>query len=78
LFDSAEQLQAMVPKRLHAQLRWAPAFVHVLTHKDLHLHACYLDIKAPLKLGEGSWYKAGQWQVMGLPAPVRQLLSQTI
>jgi A/G-specific adenine glycosylase len=78
LFDSAEQLQAVVPERLHSQLRWAPAFVHVLTHKDLHLHTCYLDIKAPLKLGEGSWYKAGQWQVMGLPAPVRQLLSQTL
>jgi A/G-specific adenine glycosylase len=77
LFDSAEELLTAVPKHLHTQLRWAPAFVHVLTHKDLHLHACFLDIKEPVKLAEGAWYSALQWPVLGLPAPVRQLLAQT-
>jgi len=77
LFDSAEQILAAVPKQLHAQLRWAPAFVHVLTHKDLHLHVCYVDVKEPVKLAEGAWYSALQWPLLGLPAPVRQLLAQT-
>ena len=76
LFDSAEQLLAVVPKHLHTQLRWEPAFVHVLTHKDLHLHTCYLALPKPMKLGEGVWCSAEQWPVMGLPAPVRQLLAQ--
>jgi A/G-specific adenine glycosylase len=77
LFDSADALLAMVPIRLHAQLSWEPAFVHVLTHKDLHLHACYLKLPEPVALGEAAWYGADKWPVMGLPAPVRQLLAQT-
>ena len=77
LFDSEKQLLEAVPERLRHLLRLEPAFVHVLTHKDLHLHACYLDIKEPVKLAEGAWYSASQWPVLGLPAPVRQLLAQT-
>jgi len=77
LFDSAEQLLAVLPPGLHGRLRWAPAFVHVLTHKDLHLHACYLKLPEPVTLGEGAWYGADKWPVLGLPAPVRQLLAQT-
>ena len=56
-----------------------PVFLHVLTHKDLHLHPVRLDgiTPADMALGEGAaggWYAADQWQALGLPAPVRKLL----
>ena len=75
LFDSEEALRAAVPNRLQQHLVFEPAFVHVLTHKDLHLHPVRLRLKAPTTLGEGAWYGAQQWPQMGLPAPVRQLLA---
>lgn len=53
-----------------------PAFVHVLTHKDLHLHpvsvACVAE-RPPTEAG--SWFEAGEWSALGLPAPVRKLLA---
>ena len=54
-------------------------FLHVLTHKDLHLHPVRLDGMpvAGMALAEGAaggWYAADQWQGLGLPAPVRKLL----
>ena len=56
-----------------------PVFLHVLTHKDLHLHPVRLDgiTPADMALEEGAaggWYAADQWQALGLPAPVRKLL----
>ena len=56
-----------------------PVFLHVLTHKDLHLHPVRLDGMpvAGMALAEGAaggWYAADQWQGLGLPAPVRKLL----
>jgi len=52
-----------------------PPFVHVLTHKDLHLHPvlALLEEKAQLCL-EGAWVSATVWPSLGLPAPVRRLL----
>jgi A/G-specific adenine glycosylase len=53
-----------------------PAFLHVLTHKDLHLHpvsVAYAVERPPI--GSGSWFGAGEWPVLGLPAPVRKLLA---
>ena len=76
LFESEEQLREAIPQQLRQQLRPEPAFVHVLTHKDLHLHPCYLVLPNKTAFGEGAWYSAAQWPVMGLPAPVRQLLAQ--
>ncbi|GAA4336804.1 A/G-specific adenine glycosylase [Variovorax defluvii] len=52
-----------------------PAFVHVLTHKDLHLHPVSVhcpDTHAPTEAGH--WFEAGEWAALGLPAPVRKLL----
>lgn len=75
LFDSEEALRAALPVRLQKQLQFEPAFVHVLTHKDLHLHPVRLRLATDEKLGEGAWYSAQAWPAMGLPAPVRQLLA---
>ncbi|HVZ44579.1 MAG TPA: A/G-specific adenine glycosylase [Ramlibacter sp.] len=53
-----------------------PPFVHVLTHKDLHLHPVHALVrKAPG--GEGAWFGAEAWPELGLPAPIRKLLLST-
>ena len=76
-FESREALQAKLPARFQARLRDAPAFTHVLTHKDLHLHpvAVQLPVSA-LTAVEGAWFAADQWPALGLPAPIRTLLNQ--
>jgi A/G-specific adenine glycosylase len=76
LFDSEEALRTALPARLVKLLKFEPAFVHVLTHKDLHLHPVVLKLSASVTLGEGAWYSAQQWPQKGLPAPVRQLLER--
>ena len=53
-----------------------PAFLHVLTHKDLHLHpvsVAYAAERSPTE--SGSWFGAVEWSALGLPAPVRKLLT---
>lgn len=50
--------------------------MHVLTHKDLHLHPVLLDVTKPQVLSDdGAWFEAAQWPQLGLPAPVRKLLA---
>jgi A/G-specific adenine glycosylase len=79
IFESFEALQSVLPAKLRAQLIDSPAFKHVLTHKDLHLHPVLLTVSKTVKLEAlmqaGRWVSAADWPVLGLPAPVRQLLS---
>ena len=56
-----------------------PVFLHVLTHKDLHLHPVLAEIAAgappPVAAGDGvRWADAAEWADLGLPSPVRRLL----
>ncbi|WP_404300239.1 A/G-specific adenine glycosylase [Alicycliphilus denitrificans] len=57
-----------------------PAFTHVLTHRDLHLHPVLArgQVLAPdaqcAEPSAGGWFTPQQWQGLGLPAPVRKLL----
>lgn len=58
-----------------------PAFLHVLTHKDLHLHPVFIPVRAAAvaRSGEGGrWASAAEWTSMGLPAPVRRLLDEEL
>ncbi len=76
LFDARESLAAAVPARYRSALRDAPAFLHVLTHKDLYLHPVRLQLPASAKLDTaGTWTAAARWPELGLPAPVRRLLT---
>ena len=77
LFDSEHALRACLTPQAQKKLVCEPAFVHVLTHKDLHLHACRLPLGETAQLGEGRWVSALEWPGLGLPAPVRKLLQRT-
>jgi A/G-specific adenine glycosylase len=77
LFDDFAALQAAVPSRWRDALVEVPAFTHVLTHKDLHLHPVRVQLPARSRLAvDGGWVAAIQWPLLGLPAPVRKLLEQ--
>ncbi|AEG94435.1 Candidate A/G-specific adenine glycosylase protein [Ramlibacter tataouinensis TTB310] len=76
-FGSREALEAAVPPENRRLLEDGEPFVHVLTHKDLHLHPVTARLpqgSAP-SAGEGSWFEAAQWPGLGLPAPIRKLLA---
>jgi A/G-specific adenine glycosylase len=72
VFETHAALRAVVPQ--HLALQDAQAFVHVLTHKDLHLHPVVASFSEGSPAGAGSWFDARLWPSLGLPAPVRKLL----
>jgi A/G-specific adenine glycosylase len=52
--------------------------LHVLTHRDLHLHPVAVRGAFGGSLSDhGEWLEPHQWAGMGLPAPIRKLLSTT-
>ena len=76
LFENREALLASVPPARHSQLQDQPVFKHVLTHKDLYLH----PVSVVLPTGSspdvaGAWVDAERWPGLGLPAPIRKLLT---
>jgi len=75
VFESREALAAALPENAHGALREETSFVHVLTHKDLHLHPVSAALpKAALSRAGGNWFGHSEWPALGLPAPVRKLL----
>jgi A/G-specific adenine glycosylase len=75
VFDSRDELAGALPPRARAGLRDDPAFLHVLTHKDLYLHPVGARVKSlALDQQQGAWFGAAQWPQLGLPAPIRRLL----
>jgi len=76
-FDSRAALEDQVPLDYRAALRDQPAFTHVLTHKDLHLHPVQVELpKKAFAPQAGNWFEADAWPQLGLPAPVRRILLQ--
>jgi A/G-specific adenine glycosylase len=98
LFDSLEQLWTKLDDVFQAdgpvieldQLETLTPFLHVLTHRNLHLHPVRLRqdalnllqvspaMKAPVPHGapglNARWIAASEWPALGLPAPIRKLL----
>jgi A/G-specific adenine glycosylase len=75
VFDSREALRSALPARVHSRLRDGAPFLHVLTHKDLHLHPVAVETSNDSPVGsDGAWFSQGDLQRLGLPAPVRRLL----
>jgi len=76
VFDSEADLRQSLPPDLVDRVQCEAAFVHVLTHKDLHLHPCRIEASSELQFGLGRWVAAEDWIGLGLPAPVRKLLER--
>lgn len=58
-----------------ASLREHAAFLHVLTHRDLHLHPLVMEVDHECRPSEtGRWFQATEWPKAGLPAPMRKIL----
>jgi A/G-specific adenine glycosylase len=79
VFDSYEALAASLQANSVSFLQDREVFKHVLTHKDLHIHPVRLQInenqkETALKI-KGNWVAAEVWPKLGLPAPVRKLLT---
>lgn len=74
VFGSREALEDMLPTASRRRLREVEPFVHVLTHKDLHLHPVQAVVPPDWTPGEGAWFGAKEWPGVGLPAPVRKFL----
>ncbi len=82
VFDSDAALHAALPENLDGRLQALPHFVHVLTHKDLHLAPWIAGFGNDQALPEamapdarpGAWFSPADWPGLGLPAPIRKLL----
>jgi A/G-specific adenine glycosylase len=74
VFGSREALDEVLPEAARSQARHMDAFVHVLTHKDLHLHPVQAVLPREWNAGEGAWFGASEWPLLGLPSPVRKFL----
>jgi A/G-specific adenine glycosylase len=83
VFASEEALSEAIfvgdlPKNSKRHWEILPTFKHVLTHKDLHCHVVKTKLnKGPISTGSGAWWSEEDWQVLGLPTPIRHLLSNS-
>lgn len=87
VFDSFEALKRSAHLQWpgSAEHRWheMPAFLHVLTHKDLHLHPVVVQTgnaqcAMVSEVNDTCWADASDWADLGLPAPIRKLLDSEI
>ncbi|MDB5932089.1 MAG: A/G-specific DNA-adenine glycosylase [Polaromonas sp.] len=84
VFGSDEELKSRLPPSLDHRFEALPTFVHVLTHKDLHLSPWIAGFEAdqpmPVALAcenrPAGWFSPAAWPALGLPAPIRKLLAQ--
>lgn len=84
VFESDEALTADLPSSLREKLHPLPGFVHVLTHKDLHLSPWVASFRAGQAMPKslvsderpGAWFGPTEWPALGLPAPIRKLLER--
>ena len=84
VFDSDDAFKSLLPESLEGRVEALPAFVHVLTHKELYLSPWIAGFQADQPMPESmvsearpaAWFSAQAWPALGLPAPIRKLLSQ--
>jgi len=77
VFESRDALQAAVPAAARVRLQDETPFLHVLTHKDLHLHPVGAAIsRTSMRGAQGGWFGSHEWAQLGLPAPIRRLLAR--
>ena len=75
-YESLAGLCASLPHMPSAGWHEAPAFCHVLTHKDLHLHPVTVTLPRTSMAGRvGRWFAPRELPSIGLPAPIKKLLA---
>ena len=82
VFANDDDLKSALPPAFRAKVEPLPGFVHVLTHKDLHispwrvvLQKVWVKPQMTEQFGVcGAWHAKDQWPRLGLPAPIRKLL----
>lgn len=74
VFGSRDALGEVLPPPVRGEVRDVEPFMHVLTHKDLHLHPVQAVLPAGWNAGEGQWFGPAEWPALGLPSPVRKFL----
>ena len=80
VYASRQDLDEALAPAVRSEVQDLPAFTHVLTHRDLHLHPVLARCDMAAPAGQCSealvadWFTPEQWQGLGLPAPVRRLL----
>lgn len=76
LFESRQSLLDVLPAGEKLCADEESPFKHVLTHKDLYLHPVRVTLPEQcVPDAAGNWVQASRWPELGLPAPVRKLLS---
>lgn len=76
LFEDRAALLAALASVPNCVMQDLTVVNHVLTHKDLYLHPVQVALDPGANLGdEGAWVSAQRWPTLGLPAPIRKLLS---
>lgn len=80
VFMQRQALADCIPAGAVSDVVEMPAFLHVLTHRDLHLHPVQVSAGSIALFSEedGGWFERAQWQQLGLPAPVRKLLEDVV
>lgn len=86
VFGSDEDLKSLLSENLNARFEALPKFVHVLTHKDLHLSPWIAGFEADQEMPgamasearPAAWFSPTAWPGLGLPAPIRKLLAQDV
>ncbi|SFC51831.1 A/G-specific DNA-adenine glycosylase [Polaromonas sp. OV174] len=84
VFDSDDELKALLPPNLQNRFEPLPQVVHVLTHKDLYLSPWIAGFGEGQAMPQamvsearpGAWFSPTAWPDLGLPAPIRKLLAQ--
>lgn len=81
-YGSLEELMKCIPEELWDEVVEHAPFVHVLTHRDLHLYVVTTHLHSvavdALSVEAIEWFDERQWQAKGLPAPVRRFLEQSL
>jgi len=77
IFDSLDALLRQLPDG--AKLQQKPVQLHVLTHRDLHLHWCeWQGSLAPAHQLDGTWHTLQQALALGLPKPVQDYFKSVL
>lgn len=81
IFADTASMEAFLSTLGHVaglQCRDLQPSLHVLTHRDLHLHPRVVtgNFLHPLE-EDGAWVASDEWPSLGLPTPIRKLLGAT-